>query len=638
MSRIHILTATVLIFLAAAGWLQTIPAEDSPTATEDEAQETALGVVAGHNVLANRTRPTVNAQFVRLAFRDLDGEEYRLEELTARGPVVLLFTSTVCPVAQRYTNRLQRLHEEFAPQGVSFFAVCSNAEDAREEIAAYADRTGFQFPVVKDVSGYLAGRLGATATPQVFVVDSSGEIVYRGAIDDNRYETRVREHYLHDALTAVLADEPVAVSETRTLGCTIHRETDVAEIESVTYASHIAHILQDNCQSCHRPNQVAPFALISYEEARTWATEVREYTHSRVMPPWKAAPGYGDFKNDASLTENEISLISRWVDAGMPQGDERDIPPNPRFYDEWTMGKPDIVLEMPEEYTISAEGEDDYRHFIIPTNFDQDLYVRMIDVRPGNLKNVHHVIVYVDNTGRARELDAADPGPGYTRMGGPGFDPVSVLGGWAPGRVPTENPPGTGTLLPKGADVVFQVHYYKTGFEETDRTHVGLYLTRTDSPVRLNRNFALPWRMGENDKVIANDFEIPPGESRYRLEASRPIKEPIYVTSVFPHMHVLGREMRVYAEHPDWDEPKPLVWIKDWDFNWQLGYELAEPVFLPKGATVRAEAYYDNSADNPNNPSSPPVPVFYGEKTTDEMCYAFFNYLKASEYTPDSWK
>lgn len=602
------------------------------------AKPTAVGVAPGHNVLANRAGAIPKGPLAHLTFRDLEGRPYDLDQLRQRGPVVFLFTSTVCPVAARYTGRLQRLHAEYSPQGVSFFAVCSNEEDTREIVAAYAKKARFDFPVVRDVSGYLAGRLGASATPQVFVVDTDGEVAYRGAIDDHRVETLVKRHYLKDALDASLSGKPVAVAETEALGCTIHRETDAESIESVTYASHVARILQDNCQECHRPNQVAPFALTNYKEARRWATEIKEYTQSRVMPPWKAVPGYGEFKNDASLTDDEIALIARWADGGTPLGDKRDVPPSPYFHDDWKMGKPDIILEMPEEYTISAEGEDDYRHFIVPTDFDEDLYVRMLDVRPGNLKNVHHVIVYVDNSGEARKLDAADPGPGYTRAGDPGFRVVSVLGGWAPGRVPTENLPGTGTFLPKGADVVFQVHYYKTGFEEKDRTRVGLYLTKAEKPVRLNLAAALPRKPGKDGKEIFNDFEIPAGESRFRLDAAQPIQEAVYVTSISPHMHMLGREMKVFAEHPDWDRPKPLVWIKDWDFNWQLGYELKEPVLLPAGAIVRAEAYYDNSSANPNNPSSPPVSVFYGEKTTDEMCYAFFDFLKASEYTPKSTK
>jgi mono/diheme cytochrome c family protein len=457
----------------------------------------------------------------------------------------------------------------------------------------------------------------------VFVLDATGALKYRGAIDDHETSTRVRRRYLEDALEALIGGDPVPVKNTRALGCTIHL-SEVARLGEVTYAEHIAPILQENCQTCHRPRQVAPFSLMNYRQAKAWAEEIRAYTGARLMPPWKAAPGFGEFKNERGLSESEINLIDRWVAEGMPKGDLELMPPPREFPEEWILGEPDLTVTMPEEYVIGPEGEDDYRHFVIPTDLNRDVYVEAIDVRPGNLETVHHVIVYVDTRGKARRLDAADPGPGYTNFGGPGFDPVSMLGGWAPGTYPNVTPPGSGAFLPKGSDVVLQVHYFRTGVEERDRTRVGLYFSEHPDPKRIHMSAALN-----------REFKIPPGENRYRVTAERPVREDVYAVSVYPHMHLLGEEIQVTAELPD-GTVIPFIWIKNWDFNWQGDYHFREPIFLPQGSRIRVVAYYDNSADNPNNPHHPPKPVGWGEKTTDEMCLAFVSYLKASEYDPEA--
>ena len=261
-----------------------------------------------------------------------------------------------------------------------------------------------------DSDGYLARRLGATMTPQALVLDRHATLVYRGAIDDNRYENRVKETYLTKAIDALLAGNPIEVAAAKSLGCTIHLQ-DPMEAESVTYSQHIARIVQDNCQACHREGQVGPFSLTNYDEARQWREEMRAYTHQRLMPPWKAVPGFGDFANDISLSDNDVSLIARWVEQGAPAGDLEQAPPNPKFSDDWAFGEPDLIVEMPEEYIIGPEGEDDYRHFVIPYEFTQDRFVEAVDVRPGNRNTVHHVLVYVDTSGKARELDA-EPTPG----------------------------------------------------------------------------------------------------------------------------------------------------------------------------------------------------------------------------------
>jgi mono/diheme cytochrome c family protein len=388
---------------------------------------------------------TVGTAVADLSFKDIQCKAHYLEDVLRNGPAVFIFLSTECPLAQRYSLRLSRLHEDFSPRGVSFFGVYANADETRQTVAGLAREANMPFPLVKDVHGYLARKLGATMTPQVLVIDSQQILRYRGAIDDNRLENRVKRSYLRDALMALLAKRPVEVAQTDSHGCTLHLPS-AATVEKVTYNEHVARILQDHCQACHRPGQVGPFSLTSFEKARSWGKEIVAYTQARLMPPWKAEAGFGAFQNERRLSDDELALLGRWVKEGMPRGDADDLPPPPRFHAGWPLGKPDHVLEMPEEYTVGPEGEDDYRHFIIPTRFDTDLYVAALDVRPGNPQVVHHVIAFVDTTGKARELDREDPGPGFTRAGGPGFVPASRLGGWAPGRTPILAPAGTGTL------------------------------------------------------------------------------------------------------------------------------------------------------------------------------------------------
>ena len=407
--------------------------------------------------------------------------------------------------------------------------------------------------------------------PQAVLVDATRTVSYRGAIDDNRYEPRVKHHYLRDALLATHTNTSIPVQETPAFGCTIHLPEAGLPTE-ITYSEHIAPVLQKNCQTCHRHGEVAPFTLIDYSDAKAWATEIAEYTQAGLMPPWKPASGYGDFKNSRQLTDTEIQMIAHWVEAGAPAGDLDAVPPAPEFPEGWALGEPDWIAEMPVEYEIEPEGADEYRQFIIPTSFETDMYVQSVDVQPGNRKTVHHVIAYLDVNGEARKLDAQDPKPGYVTEGtGPGFDSAGTVGGWAPGITPLVLPEGVGYLLPKGADIVMQVHYYRTGHLERDRSRLGLYFSKTAETTKLH--------IGE---AINSDFVIPAGEKWHEVLASKTFKRDVYLLATMPHMHLLGRDMRLVATTPSGDK-HDLIWIQDWDFNWQDVYHYRQPLFLPAG-------------------------------------------------------
>ena len=226
--------------------------------------------------------------------------------------------------------------------------------------------------------------------------------------------------------------------------------------------------------------------------------------------------------------------------------------------------------------------------------------------------------------GEARKLDAQDPKPGYLTQGtSPGFDSVGTLGGWAPGLQPYVLPDGVGYQLPKGADIVLQVHYYRTGHTERDQSRVGLYFSKTEKTTKLHV-----------DSAINTKFVIPAGEKRYGVNATKQIKKDSYLLATMPHMHLLGRDMRIIA-HPPTGKPIDLIWIQDWDFNWQDIYYYSQPIFLPVGTRISLVAHYDNSKDNPTNPHNPPIPVGWGDKTTDEMCIGFLYFVDATKYQPE---
>jgi mono/diheme cytochrome c family protein len=380
----------------------------------------------------------------------------------------------------------------------------------------------------------------------------------------------------------------------------------------VTFNNQVVRVFQKHCQVCHRPGEAAPFSLTSYPDAHARRDDIREAVEARYMPPWKAVPGHGEFTDVRRLSHDEIHLIERWVQAGAPEGDPRDLPSPRRFPTGWTLGTPTAVFAMEEPFTVPARTKDIYRCFVVPIRLAGDAnYIRASEVLPGNRKIVHHVQTFIDVTGRSVELDAAEPGPGYTCFGGPRFDSAGGLGGWAPGYPPIEIPSGVAWRIPPGARLVIQVHYNNPGDTvETDLTKIGVHLTPGPFDRRL-------WALRAN----AWNFGIPAGESRKSITARARVQEDVEAISIHAHMHLLGRAMTVTAHLPD-GKKQSLLKIDDWDFEWQLRYVYQRPVPLPEGTLIEAECVYDNSAGNPKNPSKPPKPVFSGFETTDEMCLA----------------
>ncbi len=407
--------------------------------------------------------------------------------------------------------------------------------------------------------------------------------------------------------------------------------------EAITFNNRIVRLFQAHCQVCHHPGEVAPFSLMDYASAKPWARAIKQATASRSMPPWKPVPGHGQFVGERRLDEAEIDLIARWVDAGAPEGDPSDLPEPLVFNEQWTLGQPDLVLEVPE-YTPDPNVEDDYRCFSVPVPTDAAKSIVKVEVRPGNRRIVHHVILYGDPTNRSEALEAAagDGAPGYECFGDPGYDFEGTLGvesliqgGWAPGYRPQVLPAGSGYYLRAKARIAVQLHYHPDGTPQTDQTRIGLYFAEQRTAENV---LVLP--------VVNRDFTIPAGADNYEVTAEFPDAAtratfsglnailggslfPVQTISVLPHMHLLGKEIRMDKISAAGAET-PMVYIDDWDFDWQDWYTYVDPVLLDLSDTLRVRAWYDNSAANPRNPNNPPQPVGWGDRTTDEMCLVFF--------------
>lgn len=555
----------------------------------------------------------------------LSGPDGRKVDLTAPrdGVTALVFYSSECPISNAYSPTLNRLAEEFPATSLKLVGVCVDPDLSDADVATHARDFGLKFPVVRDRHFRAAAHLGATVTPEAFVVDAKGRVRYRGRIDDQFAARQKRNAHpkgneLHDAIAAVLAGREFAPETVPAVGCPIPKPPKASAVP--TYSNEVVRILRKNCQECHRRGQVGPFALETYEQARKRADDIATVVEERRMPPWKADPGIGPkFQHERSLSAEEVATLSAWAEGGAPQGDPAKLPPAASFSDDWALGTPDLVLELAEDFAIPASGDDIYRCFVLPTNLPKDVHLSAIEYRPGNRKVVHHMLGYVDTSGEARKKDAADPGQGYSCFSGPAIEIHGDLGGWAPGNEPSHLPEGIGRALPKGADVVLQLHYHPSGKPETDRSKIGLYFTRT--PVRQ----ILHW-----SAAFKPDLKLPPDESNIEAKASWPVPVDLEAWAVTPHMHLLGRDMQMSLRFPD-GKTQDLIKISDWDFGWQNTYYFEKPITLPKGTVLDVVAHFDNSAGNPHNPNHPPKLVTWGEATTDEMCIGFIAVTKKGQ-------
>lgn len=402
----------------------------------------------------------------------------------------------------------------------------------------------------------------------------------------------------------------------------------------VTFAEHIAPIVFAHCADCHRPNQVAPFPLLSYSDTRKHAKTALRVIQDGEMPPWQLAAGHGEFQGERRLTEQQIALFEKWVKGGMAEGDAAMTPPPPKFADGWRLGKPDLIVTMPRPFPVPADGPDIYQNFVLPLDLPTDKWVKAVDFQASAPKVVHHVLYFLDDGGRGRaaEKKAAagknDAPPGFPGMG---FRPSGALGGWAVGARPVKLPNGLAMPLPKGSDLVLQTHFHPSGKAESETLTVGLYFA-DQAPKRTLHRLSLPPAFGLFHRV-----DIPAGKADFKVSDEFTLPCDVDLVGAGAHAHYLGKTLSITGTTPDKKEHK-LFRIDDWNFNWQGQYLYKEFVRLPKGTVLRGEVTWDNSEDNPRNPNFPPVRVRWGEESGDEMGSVALQLVAADEKDSDKLK
>jgi len=378
----------------------------------------------------------------------------------------------------------------------------------------------------------------------------------------------------------------------------------------VTFNKDIAPIIYKNCSSCHRPGEAAPFSLLSYADVSRKAKTIGRVTESRTMPPWKAEPVSFAYRDERRLKEDEIALIQAWVKQGMPEGNASEKVAPPKFASGWQLGEPDLVVEMPAAYHVPADGPDTYRNIAVPLGLTEDKWVTATDMKPSARAVVHHVLYFADGNGRIHEKpqQGAEPGFSGMRVGGASIP----LGGWAVGAQPHFFPEGLGMHVPKGSDLVVQYHFHPTGKPEAEKSLIGFYFAKK-SPERTLTRIQLPPHYS-----LFSGLDIPAGEKDFVIRDSYTLPVAMDAVGIGAHAHYIATRLQMNATLPNGDV-KTLLLINDWDFAWQDRYYFKDFVPLPKGTKLDAEIHWDNSADNPRNPSSPPVRVTWGEESKDEM-------------------
>ncbi len=397
--------------------------------------------------------------------------------------------------------------------------------------------------------------------------------------------------------------------------------------QQVTFSDHIAKIIYAKCSSCHRPGQAGPFDLLTYKDVAERADTIKAVIDDGYMPPWKNMTNDVSFQHDRRLTKDEFQLIQRWVAAGAPQGNPRTAPPLPKFPTDWQLGRPDVVVEMNGSFDVPASGPDVYRAFVFQLDLPEDKWVKAVEIKSQAKSALHHALFFVDATKSSRSEDGKDGKPGMSGMSFLGrgamasanarnkdasTQPSISLGGYVPGTMPMLLPGDNAMLLPKGSDIVMQVHFHPTGKHETEHAKLALYLADRP-PSRQLTTIRIPPLFGRFSNI-----DIPAGKTDYTLIDSFTLPVDVNAIRASGHAHYLGKEMFMTARLPS-GKTISLLQIHDWDLDWQDTYQFSSPVALPAGTVIHGKVLYDNSTANPSNPSNPPKRVTWGRESFDEM-------------------
>jgi len=559
----------------------------------------------------------VGRQLADFSATDRDGKPVRLEELLkGKQAIVVAVTSTTCPISKKYLPTLAALESEFAAKGIAFVFVNPIATDDAESMAKVIAGNKLAGPYIHDAKGALVAQLDAESTAECFLIDAKRTLLYRGAVDDQYglgYNLAAPKlTFLKDALAALIGKKPISIGATTAPGCALEHTKDAAtEVSKVTYHNRISRIVAAQCQECHRAGGVGPFPLETLEQIVAHKGMIRKVVEKGTMPPWHAAEETkypGKWANDRSLTPNDKTDLLNWLKNGTPAGDAADAP-LPRVYPgEWRIGKPDAIVVLPKPVTIPATGTMPYEHVTVATGLTEEKWIQAYEIIPTDRAVVHHVLVHII-------LPVDEKRAIGERLQNLLEESRGVFAAYVPGNGSLIYPTGTAKRLPKGAKLFFQIHYTPNG-------------TATKDQLRLGMKFAanVPVNEAKVTAVANPRIKIPPMiEDHVETATMRArIPEGAVITAFMPHTHVRGKKCRYELIAPD-GTTSMLLDVPHYDFNWQLRYELSEPMKVAQGSKIRFTVHYDNSPNNPANPD-PKATVKWGQQTSEEMMLGYIEY------------
>ena len=537
---------------------------------------------------------------------DQNGEAQDLFYDKQSKAIVVMIHGNGCQIIRSILPDFNALRDEYEAKGVRFLMLNANLQDSRETIASEALEWGIEMPILIDSAQIIGPSLGVTRTAEVLVINAvSREISYRGAINDRVYYERQKkeasEHYVKNALDAVLAGEQVAVSEVKSVGCIVNFPSRDQEI---SYSDTIAPLLVNNCVACHQQGGIAPWAMSEYRMVQGFAPMMREVVRTKRMPPWHADPEIGEWQHDAGLSAEETNILINWIEAGAKRGDGED--PLVAFkpsQQQWPLGEPDLIVEVPA-FDVPASGIVEYQFPVVANTLDKDAWVVAATVVPGDTQAVHHVLL-----GSADQPPQADDLENVFQ---------NYIMGYAPGNESAHMPEGTGVFVPKGGVYLLQIHYTPYGKKSTDTTKIGLYFA--DKP---------PQNFLRNHVVANSRLSIPPYAAKHEEKAYFEFWNDAVIYGLVPHAHYRGRSSSFDLIYPDGSK-ETILSVPNYDFNWQRTYVFTEPKSVPAGTKIIHRTLYDNSANNPGNPD-PSRRVPWGLQSEDEMLYGSVSYSWVDE-------
>ena len=543
-----------------------------------------------------------------LTLKDLQGHSIPLSAAKGDKAVVLAFFSATCPISNKLGPELARLEKDYAGKNVAFYLVNIASESKPDDAAKYITAFGLKSPVVMDTAQTVQRTLAATTSTEVFVLDAARTLVYRGAINDQYglgySKDAPTKNFLRDALDAVLHDGAPAIAATSAPGCALDVPAAPKTTSThLTYSHDISRILQSNCVTCHHQDGIAPFSLETYADVIEHAGMIKKQVDRGAMPPWfaaKSGPQDHTWLNDRSLSDSDKTDLLAWLNSDRPTGNAADAPLPRHFTEEWLIGKPDVVYQIPRPVQVKAEGIMPYQTQTVETEFTEDRWVRGYEIQPTARAVVHHVIVRIHPKGTTLK-EAGDGADGF-------------YAAYVPGNSFRLLPEGFAKRLPAGSKISFQIHYTPNGHATQDQLKIGFVFA--PQPPQYEVHVA---------SLAKPSLNIPPGEANHIEVAETPLPSNMMFMSFMPHMHVRGKAFKYELITPD-GKTETLLDIPRYDFNWQIQYQYSQPKFIPAGSTVRITAAYDNSTGNPANPD-PTKTVRWGQQTYDEMMIGYVEHF-----------